>query len=413
VESFVARAFRRPLDARELIVFNGVFDNGLAQGGSYAAGLSDVIEAALQAPQFLYRIELGTPSETPGLSRPTDFEMATRLSYLLWGSTPDSALLEAARIGQLRTKDQVLEQAQRLLADARVRDVVRFFHGQWLGIRGLDNLVRNEQYYPTFQPGMGALFRQETEKLIENVVFEGGGNLAGLYAADFTFVNAPLAQFYGMTGVTGDQFQRVAVDANRRLGLLTQASVLAKTTPGSRTDPVVRGKWVFTKLLCGVVPDPPPGVPKLEEPAPGVSVRERLAQHRAVEPCKSCHLLMDPLGFAFENYDGVGLWRDSDNGVPVDASGEIFATDVQGSFNGAIELARKLAQSHDARSCYVGNWLTYAYGRAETEEDACTRASLEEGFESASGNIQQLLVRLTQTDAFLYRPNAVPAGGNP
>jgi hypothetical protein len=412
VESFVTLAFRRPLEPREVTVFNDVFNHGLQVGGSYEAGVSDVIEATLQAPQFLYRIELGEPTETPGVARPTDYEMAVRLSYLLWGSTPDAPLLEAAKQGQLRTKEQLAQQAMRLLADARARDVVRFFHGQWLGIRGLDSLVRNETYYPTFQPGMGRLFRQETELFVDSVIFGGAGNLKGLYGADHTFVNGPLAQFYGIPGVTGDDFRRVPLDTTQRTGLLTHASVLAKTTPGSRTDPVVRGKWAFSNLLCGIVPDPPPGVAQLPDPTPGVSVQQRLAQHREVEPCRTCHLDMDPLGFAFEHFDGVGLWREMDNGVPVDASAEIHKTDAKGTFNGVLELSERLAGSLDAQHCYVGKWLTYAYGRVESEADICTRQSLEQAFQEGSGNVQQLLVALTQTEAFLYRPD-MPAGGLP
>ncbi len=408
-----ARAFRRPLVAEEASMLQAVFDNGLQLGGSFATGASDVIEAILQSPQFLYRIELGQPTALAGVARPSDYEMASRLSYLMWGSTPDAPLLAAAAAGQLQTQAQVQAQAERLLADARSHDVVRFFHSQWLGIRGLDNLVRNEQYYPTFRAGMGALFRQETEALIEDVVFQGAGSLGALFSADYSFVNDALATFYGMSGVTGGEFRKVSLDASRRLGLLTHASILSATTPGSRTDPVVRGKWVFTKLLCGVVPDPPPGVPQLAEPTPGISVRERLGMHRANEPCKSCHQLMDPFGFAFENYDGVGLWRDMADGVPVDASSEIFTTDVAGPLDGAVELGRKLGQSVDAQHCYVGRWLTYAYGRGETSQDACSRASLEQAFAAAGGNVKQLLVALTQTDAFLYRPASTAPGGQP
>ena len=403
IASFGARAFRRPLAADETGMLQAVFDHGVQQGQSFASGISDVIEALLQSPQFLYRIELGAAA-SPGLGRPSDYEMASRLSYLLWGSTPDQILLDAAAAGQLQTKEQVLAHAERLLGDARSHDIVRFFHSQWLGIRMLDNLVRNEQYYPTFKPGMGALFRQETERFIEDVVFSGAGNLSALLSADYSFVNEPLAAFYGIAGVTGPEFRRVPLDTTRRLGFLTHASVLSATTPGSRTDPVVRGKWVFTKLLCGTVPDPPPGVPQLEEPTPGVSVRERLSQHREKEPCRSCHLMMDPFGLPFENYDGVGLWRDEAYGVPIDASAEVGVTDVAGPLSGALELSRKLAGSAEAQSCYVGRWLTYAYGRSETSADACSRASLEQAFASAGGNVRQLLLALTQTDAFMYRP---------
>jgi hypothetical protein len=167
---------------------------------------------------------------------------------------------------------------------------------------------------------------------------------------------------------------------------------------------VVRGKWVYTKVLCGAVNDPPPNVPQLAEPAPGLSVRDRLAMHRSAAVCNSCHKSMDPLGFGFEHYDGMGQWRDEDNGIAVDDSGEIFDTDASGTFHGAVELGRKLAASQDAQHCFAGHWLSFAYGRMETESDACTRASLEDAFSKSGGRVQDLLLALTQTDAFLYRP---------
>ena len=157
-------------------------------------------------------------------------------------------------------------------------------------------------------------------------------------------------------------------------------------------------------MLCGVVNDPPPNVPQLADPTPGLSVRDRLAMHRSAAACNSCHKLMDPIGFGFEHYDGMGRWRDMDNGLAVDDSGEIAATDAQGTFHGAVELGRKLAASQDAQRCFAGHWLTFAYGRLETEGDACTRASLEDAFSKSGGRIQDLLLALTQTDAFLYRP---------
>jgi Protein of unknown function (DUF1588)/Protein of unknown function (DUF1585)/Protein of unknown function (DUF1592) len=298
-----------------------------------------------------------------------------------------------------------------LLADPRAHEVVSYFHGMLLGTLGLDRLERNAEFYPKYRAGMGSLFRQETERFLDDVVWNGSGDLAGIFSSPYTFVNGPLAEYYGIPGVTGDAFQKVTLDATRRAGLLTQASVLAVTTPGSRTDPVVRGKWVFSKLLCGVIGDPPPDVPKLPEPAPGLSVRDRLAMHRDVEPCKTCHKFMDPIGFGFEHFDGAGLWRETDNDLPVDDSGELFFSDIAGQFKGLVDLGQKLAQSSDARSCFVGHWLTYAYGRSEEpQKDACTRSQLETAFEQSGGNVQALLLALTRTDAFRYRPVVVPGG---
>jgi hypothetical protein len=277
------------------------------------------------------------------------------------------------------------------------------------GTGGLDHLERDAQYYPSFQPGMGALFRRETELFLDDVVWNGAGTLTAVFTAPYTFVNGPLATFYGIPNVTGDAFQKAPVDTTRRMGLLTQASILTLTTPGTRTDPVVRGKWMYTKILCGAVDDPPPDVPLLPEPVPGQSVRERLAAHRAAPECAGCHSVMDPLGLAFEHFDGVGQWRDTENGAPIDDSGEVPEIDVAGPFNGVVELSQRVAQSADVRDCYAGRYLTYAYGRGVTEADECSRASVLAAFDQAEGGIEELVLAVTQSEGFLLRPLAVPA----
>jgi hypothetical protein len=297
-----------------------------------------------------------------------------------------------------------------MLEDERAKEPLRYFHAMLFGTGGLDHLERDLESYPTFRPGMGALFRQETEAFLDDVIWNGAGDLATIFGAPYTFVNATLASFYGIAGVTGDTFQKVALDTTQRLGILTQASLLTLTTPGTRTDPVIRGKWMFTKILCGTVPDPPLDVPKLPEPVPGQSVRDRLAAHRADDACSGCHAMMDPLGFAFENFDGVGLWRDTDQGAAIDASGEVpEGFDITGPFNGVVELAQKVAQSRDVRSCYAGRFLTFAYGRALSTEDTCSRANVETSFEQTQGNVKELLLAVTQTDGFLLRPLVAPA----
>ncbi len=410
LSSYLGRAFRRPATPEELTSYESAFAQGKMLGGDFASGVRFVVERSLQAPQFLYRIELGEPVDAgKNLARPTAYELATRLSYLIWGSMPDATLLEAARQGVLATPEGVRAQAERLLGDDKAKESLRYFHGMLFGTGGLDNLERDTSSFPQFRPGMGTLFRQETERFLDDVVWNGAGDLATMFTAPYTFVNGPLAAFYGIPNVTGDTFQKVPLDTTRRSGLLTQASILTLTTPGTRTDAVVRGKWVFTKILCGTVPDPPPDVPKLPDPIPGQSARERLAMHREADVCNGCHAVMDPLGLAFENFDGVGLWRDLDNGAGIDASGEVpEGIDVAGPFNGVVELAQKVALSGDVRSCYAGRYLNFAYGRAITAEDACDREAVETAFEQAQGNVKQLLLAVTQTDGFLLRPLAAP-----
>jgi hypothetical protein len=390
LDSYLSRAFRRPVDASELTSYAAMFDQGQMLGGDFASGVRAVIERSLQAPQFLYKVEVGESVDPArALGRPTGYEMATRLSYLLWSSAPDAELLDAAKQGLLDTKEGVREQAERMLGNEKAKASLRYFHAQLFGTGGLDYLERDAEYHPTFRSGMGKLFREETEHFLDYVIFEGGGDLATVFTAPYTFVNGPLAEFYGIAGVT-------------------HASILTLTTPGNRTDPVVRGKWLLTKTLCGVVPDPPKDVPLLPEPEPGQPVRERLARHQADPACRDCHTLMDPLGLPFENFDGVGLWRDTDNGAPIDVSGAVPVGDVAGPFAGALEFADKVGQSQDVRECYVGRYMTYAYGRTISANDACSQAGAKAAFEQAQGNIKALALAITQTDGFLFRAMVAP-----
>ncbi len=408
VAAFGARAFRRPLDAAESAAMISVYQAGRSDA-TYADGVAAVVEMALQSPQFLYRVEIGTPAPGTPVAKPTSYEMASRLSYLLWGSMPDVPLLDAAKMGQLDTKEQVLAKATAMLADPRSREVVRFFHDTLYGVSGLDGLQRDATFFPTYTSDLASLFRQETEHFVDDIVWNGAGDFGTLMTAPFTYLNGPLAKFYGVPGITGDAFQRVPVDPARRGGVLTQASLLTMTTPGSHNNPVVRGKFIYTKLLCGEVPDPPPGLMVKEpEPDPTRTTRERFIAHRTSATCAGCHVKLDSIGFGLEHFNGVGLWQDVDNGKPIDATGSVPDGDAAGTFNGGIELAGKIAKSHDARECYVGQWLDFAYGRLEQGNDACTHASLGSAFQKSGGNVKDLLLALTQTDAFLYRPLTAP-----
>jgi hypothetical protein len=404
VADFGRKAFRRNLTEAESTAFYTVYQAG-KEGTGHLDGLRAVIEMALQSPQFLYRVELGKKVDGQSVLRPTSVEMATRLSYLLWGSMPDGPLLDLASAGQLETKEQIRTQAELMLQDKRARDVVRYFTTTLYGIAGLDGLERDAATFPTYSRSLGPLFRQETEHFIEDVVFNGTGDFATLFNASFSFVNGPLAAFYGLPGVTGDQFQRVERNPAQRLGLLSHASVLASTTPGSRNDPVVRGKFIYEELFCGHVPSPPANLMVKEPPPdPTRTTRERFAAHRDQDACRGCHTMLDPIGYGLENFDGVGLWRDTENGKPIDATGELPPLDVAGPFNGPIELAQKIASSQDARACFSKKWHAFAYGRVLSDADACTQAQLENAFRDSGGNVKALLLAATQTDAFLYLP---------
>jgi hypothetical protein len=404
VESFGPRAYRGPLSEDETNRLLSVFAKSRATL-DFRGAIADVIAVMLQSPRFLYRVELGEgESDGSAVVRLTSYEMASRLSYLLLGSMPDAELLERAASGLLQTPESVREQAQRLLADQGARRTVQHFHTTLFGLSGLDYLSRNSEAYPTFTPELGPLLRRETETFIDHVIWEDDAKLSTLMSASYTFLNARLAAFYGVTGPGGDAFERVELDPTQRAGFLTQAGPMAALTPGASTNPVIRGVYVRSRLFCDPPPDPPTDL-MVEEPAANVAptARQRFELHRTDPTCNACHGLIDPLGLPFENYDGLGQWRDTENGEPIDASGDLVGTDLAGAVDGPVELVRRIAQSEDARRCYANQWMSYAYGRGFSAEDACTRERVEAEFLQADGGIHELLLALTQTDAFLYR----------
>ncbi len=357
--------------------------------------------AILQSPNFLYRVETGDLDlAADGVVPLTSYEIATRLSYLLWNSMPDDELFEAAANDELRTAEQIAVQAERMMEDARAQEVVLDFHEQWLALR---------DHVPTELEDMEPLLREETQTFLTEVILSGDGKLDTLLRADFSYMNAELAAFYGMdtTGL-GDQFERVSIDPQQRSGLMTQALTMAINAEEHETSPIKRGRFVRELLLCQTLPPPPPDLMvEPPDPDPNKTTRERYAEHRENPACAGCHNLIDPLGFAFEHYDQFGQWRDEENGLPVDASGELGFTDeehLHGELYGAVELAQRLAQSETVEACAVDGWFRYAYGRDITEADSCTIDHLRGVFAQSDGDIRELLFNLTQTDAFRFRP---------
>jgi hypothetical protein len=402
VAAFIPRLFRRPLDADDAADFAAVFAKGRNLGGSYASGVRAVIEVALQSPELLYMVEFGEALAPPqaGLGRPRPYEMAARLSYLLWGSAPDHALTEAAAQDRLKTKDQIAAQARRLLADPRAHDVTRDFYTRLLRIGDLES----RRAISTATARSAA---EETSRFVDQVVWTEGGDLDTLLGAPFTFADETLAQLYGITGVTGTGFQRVSLPAEQRRGLLTQVSMLASrsTTSVDVTHPSERGALIFEQLLCGDLTQTPAPDQHTKQPRnAGETPRQWLARVTAPATCRPCHQTIDPLGLAFEHYAYYGAWRDTDGGLALDARGAIAGIDTAGSFDGALQLIARLAPSRDVRACHVRKWMETAYGRPVVAVDACSQAELEQRFATSGGNIRDLLIGLTQTEAFLYRP---------
>jgi hypothetical protein len=393
------RAYRRPLTTEELDRFDAVYTSARQHGG-FDVAVEWLTYAVLQSPSFLYRVELGS-------GRPTSYEMASRLSYFFWHSVPDEALLAAAESGALDTPAGVRAQAERLLADPKAQRITRFF-AEWLDTDRLATFQRDATIFPSLDARLAERFQRETDAFIAYVLFDpaGDGRLSTLLEAPYTFVDQTLARHYGLMGVTGDTFRKVDVDPAQRRGLLTQGGVLAVHDKPARTSIVRRGLKIRTDVLCQTIGSPPDGV-QLDLPGlgPGLTQKERLAQHRDNPNCSACHDLMDPLGVALDNFDAVGRWRTQDeHGTDIDATSEVTLTlDANGAVDGAVALAARLAHSKQVESCFVTQLFRYAHGRRETAADACSRQRLEQAF-AQSGDVRELMVALTQTDAFLYRP---------
>jgi hypothetical protein len=406
IEKVGADAWRRPLDLAEV---NELLDlyRVTREGASFAVGVASALEGLLQSPEFLYRIEWGVPDpERPELRRPSSHEMATRLAYLFWGTKPDPALTAVAAGGGLLSAESVREQAKIMVDDARSRPVVRFFFDNLLPISALRDLERDVVQYPTFTAAIGDAMREETQTFLEYEIFSGGGTWSSVLTAPYTFVNGPLAAYYGISGVSGDTFVQVPLDTSRRLGLLTQGGIMAGTTHSNHTNPVVRGSFIVQKMMCRKIDLPPAellAMIKPPDPYSGATARDRFTQHSANPACAGCHQFMDPIGLPLENYDAVGLYRETENGVTIDASGAV--PDTEGTVDGPVELVQKLAATPATHECFASHWANFAYGRtldAADQQDACTNADLSKRFEASGYDVKELLVALTQSDAFLY-----------
>jgi hypothetical protein len=409
VGSFGKRAYRRPLTTDEQSGLFALYQTNRA-GADFPNGIQAVIEAVLQSAPFLYRVEFGDTAQLKGTILPlTPYEMASRLSYFLWGSMPDDALFAAADSGALATKDQVATQARRMLQDQKARPAVAEFYTQWLTLDQVAGIAKDTKTYPAFTPTLQSAMQKETLAFIDWVMWQSDARMQTMLTSPVSFINAELASVYGVTGVTGTTLQKTNLDPSQRAGLLTQLAIMTVLGKADRSSPVLRGKFVRERLLCQAISPPPANIvitpPQI---TPGVTTRQMFAMHDKVEPCKSCHTLMDPVGFGLENYDGVGKWRTTDQGQPVDASGTMTASDVDGTFTGAVELAGKLAKSQEMNDCVATEWFRYAFGRGETADDACTMAGLKQSFVAAGFNIQELLAAIAQTDAFRYRPEVKP-----
>ena len=374
ISTLARRAWRRPVTGADLRIPLGLYRDGAARGG-FEAGIELAVRGILVSPRFLFRFEDQPASVEPGTPYPiSDLELASRLSFFLWSSIPDDELLDLAVAEKLRDPDVLEGQVQRMLADPRSQALVDNFAGQWLHIRNVAGFQPSPELLFHFDDNLRQAFEQETRLFFESIIRENRSVL-DLLDADYTFLNERLARHYSIPGVYGERFRRVALPADSvRRGLLGQGSILTGTSRSNRTSPVIRGKWILENLLGTPPPPPPPDVPDLVEerdPRRVLPMREQMAVHRANPVCAACHAQMDQLGFALENFDAIGEWREIyASGLPIDASA---AFPDGTTFDGPNELrALLLSHADDFLTTAVDRLLTYALGRGLEATDMPT-----------------------------------------
>ena len=403
--TFGLKAYRRPLVADETTRLMALYQTGRSTLMlDYAGGIKLLVETMLQAPGFVYRWELGpvAPTLEGSVVHLGPYEVASRLSYFLWRSMPDQALFDAAAAGKLGTPQDVEAQARRMVDDQKAHDMMASFFQEWLSLDQVAARPKDAAVYPQFNDGLKASMNAESLAFIDNVAFQGDGALSTFLSANYSYVDQTLAPIYGVSGANATP-AKLPLDPTQRAGLLTQPAFLTVTGATDGSNPVKRGRKVYERLLCGVLPPPPPNVPPAQPSSAGGTTRERFSAHDQLACAKACHSIMDPIGYAFENYDGIGQYRTMDNGKPVDATGTLKIDGVDKPFKNAVELVGMLASSGDVRSCFVTQWARFAYGRLNTDAD---RASLNDAFNSfakANFTVHELLIGVATSRSFNYR----------
>lgn len=406
ITSFGQRAFRRPLTGEETVLFVDLFNQApelFEEGDSFARGVELVIRAMLQSPHFLYRVEHSTAAEDDRVWL-SGFEIASRLSYGLWNTMPSDELLAAADAGELESESGVETWTQAMLDDPRAEDVILSFHEQLFHVSGYGSIAKSATLFPDFTLELAPVLKQEASLFFKAVSVEEDGGISELLTTPTTHVNDTTAPFYGLSGSFGSELVRVDLDPTRRAGILTQLGFLSRYASQTQSDPILRGVHLSLDYLCSDLPPPPDNVPPLPPLSDGQTNRERVADSTAELPCASCHeTIINPLGFAFEHYDAIGRYRETDNGAPVDASAEYRIDGEMVAYEDAVELSAILAESVELHACYAEKWLEYVLGRSPSKEeegviDSLARTSL------SSGGLRDLITTVTMLDTFRARP---------
>lgn len=404
------RAYRRPVAADDMPQLLALYRQG-AQNGGFESGVRLALQKILVSPEFLFRAEFDAPDAAPrSVHRVSNLELASRLSFFLWSSIPDDELLAIAERGELSNKSVLQAQVRRMLADQRSEALVKNFSGQYLFLRNIERISPDTGSFPDFDENLRQALAKETELVVESTLREDR-SVADLLSTDYTFLNERLAKHYGIKGIYGSEFRRVALEDPKRHGLLGQASILTVTSYPNRTAPTIRGKWVLLQILGTPPPPPPPNVPSLkdDETTKNLTMRQRMELHRSNPTCAACHKMMDPLGFALENFDGLGQWRDTIGlGGPIDSSGVLPDGTM---FDGPAGLREVLVSKRDMFvETFTEQLLTYALGRGVEEYDYPVLRQIMR--ESASDNHRWSSIILGIVNSSPFQMRRVSDGNN-
>jgi hypothetical protein len=404
ITKFGLRAYRRPVSADEAADLFKLYTADRDLGNDFPDAITAVISGILQSPYFLYRWELnGPPIRDANLIRFNSYEMASRLSYYLWASMPDDALFTAAANNQLSTPAQIEQQARRMMADNRFKDTVRSFHLQWLNMGAVPQLQKDPSY-TSWSPAVAAATLDETAEFANHILFGSGatGKVEDLLTSPVSYVTADLAKVYGAT-VSGAGLQQVNLNPKQRAGIFTQAAFLASHSNPDTDHPIRRGVEILRHAFCVDIDIPKDiQVPTVDQ-KPGLSSRDTFAMHAVDPKCTGCHAMIDPLGYAFEHYDAIGGWRDTDAGKPVDSTGKASIKGVSLDFQDAIGMVGQLAKSPEVKSCMTNEWMRYMVRRHEASGDEASLQAANDAFSKSSFDLRELIVNLTKTRAFTHR----------
>lgn len=410
VDEFGAKAFRRPVLAAEKARLLAVYQSGRAEEGlDFNGGIRSLIEAMLQSAPFLYHWELGPqPAQLEaGLVRLGPYELASRLSYFLWGSMPDQELFTAAAQNQLSSETDLQAQAQRMLGNSRTKGNLRSFFSLWLGLEEMRDRTKDAEAYPEFTDDLKAAMTDEIDALTTAVMLEGDGRIETLLTTTQSQMSAPLAQVYGVN-VSGSGSQLMTLDSGQRGGLLTRAGFQALYGGPTGSNPIKRGVEIYRRVLCGTVPPPPGNVPTPKDASQGGTTRQRFNDHGEQECARGCHALFDGIGFAFENYDGIGRYRTTDNNLPVDAASSTLLDGKQVSFKNGVELSQLLAQSAEIKQCLAAQVASYGLGRPVGSADTASLNAAVTAYMTGGSGFRDLVATLAASRTFRYR---APADG--